>query len=539
MEDKTIGKTETNNQQIPKEIKWVVKEQIADRIIEEAYKEKIKRELAKRSFKHFIEYVMPEFNFNKFNLILIQKLQDVFEWKVTRLVINMPPRHGKSLVVSELFPAWVLWNRPDEEFMNIAYALTLSSTSCANCLKVVQDPKFNNIFPNFKLNNKKTRWDIWETITWWLKNWKYEAIGIGWWITGKWFTIWIIDDPVKSVEESDSITIQEKIKNWFWSDFFTRQQKGRKHKTSIIIVMTRRWVNDLIWYLDELEIEWLEPFERLIFPAVNEKTWEILFPERFTIWDYEQQKKFWVRQWEALYMQNPIKAMWQIFKNEYYKYFYRWDFDKVNWINKKEMVWWIHIDPAFSTNKNSDDTVIMLVWQNKVTKEFYLWDIDWWTVSPTEAYSKIFNMCSRAELEWLTVQYISIEQVAINHNQTLFKKNFLEAMRTSNRIFTVIDYCPKENKQDRILWLLEWKFQQWIIHFLNKSDSKWNQLFKTLEDELERFPNMKHDDYPDCLAQAIEQLPKRLNVLWVSQQQIQQRQKQRSIDPYTWLEIRI
>lgn len=520
------------NKEDIKQKKAISMEIASNEILEKMIVEKIKREMARRLFRHYVEYMMPDFTFSKFNLELIQLLQDCYDWKITRLIVNMPPRHWKTLLISQLFPSWVLWNKWNEEFVNVWYWLWLSKESSRKCLDLTKLEKYKILFPDFNVKTETAQdWRCWGV---WSDEWWYYAVWVWGWLTWRWFTYWIIDDPIKDRADAESITLQQKTIDRYTSTFLTRKQitKKKPNKIVIILVMTRWNINDLTWYVEEIEKIWGDKFVKHIYQAINDETWEVLFPELFTLAHYEKEKiNSGPRDREAMFQQNPIKSMGQIFKKEYFKYFYRSDFEKVDWLKKTDFVWWIHIDPAFSTNKNSDDTVIMLVWQSKITKDFFVRDIDGWTVSPTEAYSKILNMVIRSEIESIKIQYISIEQVPINHNQTLFKKNFLEYVKNNNRTFVIIEYNPKENKQDRILWLLEWKFQQWSINFLNHNDSKRNQLFKTLEDELLKFPTMKHDDYPDCLAQSIEQLPKRLNNLWVSD--IKKSYKEVQVNPYT------
>lgn len=529
-----IIEAENKKKKENKQIETIKQELNADELILQTSKELILRELAKRSFRHFVEYMDPNFKFSKFNLELMQILQDAYDWKINRIVVNMPPRHGKTMLISQFFPAWALWRNPKEEVINVWYTVELAKKSLARSIWLMKRKRFENVFwkPNFWVQSATL------TETFAHKSWKpgwYKAAWVGWWITGTWMSIGIVDDIVKNGQEAASATIQEKVIEWYWSTFRTRMTGNEQRDVDnviIIIVMTRRNVNDLVWYLVEKEKEGWDKFLKFIYPAVNEE-WEYLFPEMFSMWYYE-----WFRnalepqQREAEYMQNPIKAMGNIFKKEYFKYFYRSDFTDVNAILKKQdFIWWVHIDPAQSTNKNSDDTAIMLVWQHKLTKDFYVWDVDWWTISPTVAYSKIFNMISLWEGEWLQIQYISIEQVAINKNQTLFKQNLLLKMKELDKSYTILDYLPKENKTDRVLWTLEWKFQQWRIYFLNSSDSGWNKLFKTTEDELLRFPMMKHDDFPDVLAQAVQQLPMRLINLWYTPMQ---EQKYQVVNPQTY-----
>lgn len=519
----------------------ITEEQLREAVL----KEQVKRRLARLNFRDFVEYMAPTFQFSKFNEKLIQLLQDAYDWKENRIIVNMPPRHWKTMLVSQLFPAFVIWNNPEEEFINASYSYKIPTESTKACLDIMKWEKYKNLFPDLRIISEKEhdlKFRHKDRMFWPLKPWSYYWVGIWWSLSWVWFTYWIIDDPTNNRQDAESEIMQANVKNWFTSAFYTRQQLIKKpiSRIVIIIVMTRWNTNDLTGYLEEMEREWADRYHKFIFPAIDENN-QPLFPERFTTDDYKKiEKQVWVRDFAALYQQDPVKSMGSVFKKEDFRYFYKSDFIKVWWINLNNFIFGIHIDPAFSTNKNSDDTVIMLVWFDKINKNYYVMDIDGWTVAPSIAYQKIFAMADYAISSWFNISYVSMEQVSLNRDQTEFKKNFIAAMRKNNKIFTLIEYLPKEEKKSRIINILEWRFQIQSIYILNKWDSDWNDMFKVLEDELVAFPYMKHDDLPDTLAQAIVQLQKRA---WVvdstyssesSNYNAFREEKQYFVNPLTW-----
>ena len=139
----------------------------------------------------------------------------------------------------------------------------------------------------------------------------------------------------------------------------------------------------------------------------------------------------------------------------------------------------------------------------KFLKEYFILDLKWWTIAPSESYKQIFFMKDYREDMWLNIQFISMEKVTLNKKQTEFKKWFMQKMRDDSKYITVYDFESKASKLDRIKFVLEPQFQNRTINFLHKNDHHWNILFKKLEDELLKYPWMKHDDYPDTLTQSV------------------------------------
>lgn len=464
-------------------------------------RELIKREMAKRNFKDFVAYVKPDFTFSEFNLDLIENLQNVYEWKLEKLIVNMPPRHWKTLLVNILFPAFVLWNRPYEQFVNVWYNFWLPAETSAETLRLVKSELYKNVFPDFNLDPTKQKSNEWKVTFWEVQSGWYYWVWVWGWLTWRWFTYWIIDDPYAWRQAAESVAIWKQVIDWYTSTFSTRYNPHfdwrRWHKWAVIIVMTRWTVNDLVWWIEETHWNW----PTVKYPAIAED-WSILFPEKFTLEFYMSKKQESVRDFEAVYQQNPIKSMWALFTKEMFRYFYRSDLEREDQLNMKNFVWWLFIDPAWSSNKSSDDIVAMVVWKNKHTKEYYVADIIGWKFAPTESFVKIWMALDYWKTMWMQIRFISIEQVSINKDQTLFKKNFVEWLRQNDKVYSMYDYCPRENKQDRIKWTLEPRLMNGLIHFVNKKDSGWNDWFRVLEEELQKFPWMAYDDFPDALTQA-------------------------------------
>jgi len=287
---------------------------------------------------------------------IIDKLEAVERWEITRLMIFCPPRMWKSELVSKRFPAWCLWRNPSRNVIVSSYWADLASDFWRKTKQIVEQQEFKNIFPDFELSKDKKEWGNWETKE---QGWMY-TVWVGWALTGKWGDILIIDDPVKDRQEAESVTIQQRNIDWYTSTFRTRKQT----ENSAIIVMMTRWnVNDLAWYLLAEEKNWWEKFEVLVVQWIDNKWNEIIWEWKWWEWYMKNEKaNISPKDWAALYQQDPIASSSNIFSLADIRYFLMSDFEKEDWILKKEdLRCIISVDPAFSSSDSSDDASALLL----------------------------------------------------------------------------------------------------------------------------------------------------------------------------------
>src|SRR5690606_14744026 len=129
----------------------------------------------------------------------------VSEGKIKRLIVTMPPRHGKSERVSRKFPAWHIGRNPNDEIILASYSLDLSR----GFSRMARDTLAQNesIF-GVKIDPQNQSAESWGVLG---HRGGLHAAGVGGPITGRGARIAIIDDPVKNAEEAESETMREKI----------------------------------------------------------------------------------------------------------------------------------------------------------------------------------------------------------------------------------------------------------------------------------------------------------------------------------------
>lgn len=170
-------------------------------------------------------------------------------------MIFMPPRHGKSELVSRLFSAYYLYRYPDRWVGVNSYTAELAYTFSRNARDNYQKG-------GGKLRDDATAVKHWETG----QGGGLWAAGVGGPITGKGFHLGIIDDPLKNAEEAASVVIRQKQKDWYDSTFYTREEPDG----AIVVIQTRWHEDDLSGYLLNKELDEPEHWHIVHFEALKE-----------------------------------------------------------------------------------------------------------------------------------------------------------------------------------------------------------------------------------------------------------------------------
>lgn len=214
---------------------------------------------------------------------------DVDAGRRRRLIISLPPRHGKSRASAVELPTWMLGKDPTKEIVLVSYSADLATFHSKQARERMQDPLYREIFPGAELNPLDISSDDWATAA----GGRYKAVGIGGSLTGRGADCIILDDFHKDYEEAHSPSQREKVWNWFRSVAYTRLTPNG----AIIIIGTRWNVDDLSGRLidpvrrEELEEAGMgtdESFEVVNLPALAKDNDPMgrapgaaLFPERY------------------------------------------------------------------------------------------------------------------------------------------------------------------------------------------------------------------------------------------------------------------
>ncbi|BFH60736.1 phage terminase large subunit [Paenibacillus azoreducens] len=212
----------------------------------ETIKRYAKIELARREFFGFCQALAPDFykDDRQYLIDLCNEMQDFYQSDDDILVINEPPRHGKSRTAS-MFAQWVFGQNPQEKVMTGSYNETLSTTfskAVRNGISTVKaDPDvivYSDIFPQVRIKQGDGAMNLWSLEGGYNSYLATSPTGTA---TGFGATILIIDDLIKNAEEANNESVLEKHWDWFTNTMLSRLEEGGK----IIIIMTRWATGDL------------------------------------------------------------------------------------------------------------------------------------------------------------------------------------------------------------------------------------------------------------------------------------------------------
>jgi predicted phage terminase large subunit-like protein len=253
---------------------------------------------------------------------IARALEAVERGEITRLIIELPPRHGKSTLVSELFPAWALGLRRGRQIILGTYNQEFAEDWGTKVRDLMDSPEYQFCFPGTRLRQDTRSKKRFASTT----GGAYFAAGVDGALTGRGAHFLLIDDPYKNRRDADSSTYRRTTWDWFRSAAYTRLMPGR---SAIVITHTRWRADDLIGQvLSELGHEnWV----RIRLPAIAEEgddmgrlIGEALWPEHFTADDLARiQRTLGKRDWAALYQQRPVPEEGSVFKPEWFSRRYR------------------------------------------------------------------------------------------------------------------------------------------------------------------------------------------------------------------------
>lgn len=267
----------------------------------------------------YAAYQWPGYRDAAHHRAIARKLEAVERGDIKRLMIFMPPRHGKSMLASEFFPAWYMGRNPDQYVVAATYGQELADDFGRKVKNQIEDSSFQAIFPGVKLRDDSksakrfhingSQGGIEHTVA---QSGAYYAVGIGGPLTGRGAHLLLIDDPTKNREDADSELSRKRIKEWYTSTAYTRLMPGGR----IVVIQTRWHEDDLSGWL--LKEHAHEGWEVLSLPAIDGDN--ALWPEQYDKHTLGQIKAaIGPRDWSALYQQSPSPDEGTYFQREWLK----------------------------------------------------------------------------------------------------------------------------------------------------------------------------------------------------------------------------
>lgn len=230
---------------------------------------------------------------------------------IGRLMIFMPPRHGKTQNVSRFFPAWLLGQNPDLRLILASYGSTLAQRNSRFIRNLIDTDDYRAKVRDIRLASGSAAADIWDIEGY---NGGAIAVGVGGGITGHGGNLIVIDDPVKSRAEAESETFRQRAIDWYVNDLLTRLEEPGG---ALILMMTRWHTHDLAGYiLDSEPGEW----DVLALPALaldddplGRQPGEALWAARYPVAWLEKRRAQGEYAFASLYQQSPLPAGGRLF----------------------------------------------------------------------------------------------------------------------------------------------------------------------------------------------------------------------------------
>lgn len=280
---------------------------------QEAAAELLRRRRGREGLIAFTEYTFPGYRPAPHHHLIAEALERVERGECKRLMICMPPRHGKSELASRRFPSYFIGRNPAKQIIAASYNSDLAGDFGREVRNIVAEPEFSALFQVQLASDSKAA-NRWHTSG----GGMYVAAGVGTAITGRGAHILLIDDPFKDREEADSERRRQRVWDWYTSTAYTRLMPGG----AIVLINTRWHEDDLSGRLLAQQEHGGDQWEVLSLPAIDERghaLWEADYPLTRLL---EIKAVLPERDWNALYQQNPTPDDGTYFRRDWFK---TWD----------------------------------------------------------------------------------------------------------------------------------------------------------------------------------------------------------------------
>lgn len=402
----------------------------------------------------------------------------------------MPPRHGKSTLVSHYFPAWHLGAFPHRRIMLTSYSNSFAA-SWGRKVRDVLDELGREVF------NIALRTDLRTAHQWEIGNHGggMSTAGAGGAMTGKGADLLIIDDPVKNSEQASSATWRQRVWDWYQSTAYTRLEPGG----SVVLVQTRWHSDDLAGRLlhdanfggEKWTVLNLPAFAEIDDPlgrGIDEALWPMRYPVERLNDIRRSMGAFW---FSAMYQQRPTPAEGGLFQREWFRYWHA-DGDWYVLLDErilKDKCWrFATVDLAVSEKERADFTVVCL-WDCTPTGDLLLIDRLRERLSAPKLIATLRQLSAKWRPDWIGVE------------RTGFQLAIVQQLRREG--LAVKPLAARGDKTSRA-HAAAVRFEGGQVYFPAGAD--W---LHELEAELLGFPNEPHDDQVDAVAYACLEVAKR------------------------------
>lgn len=272
--------------------------------------ERKRRLLATQNLIDFTEFTFDRYRTAYHHRIIAAQLERVERGEIDRLMLLVPPRHGKSELASKRLPAYYLGRQPHKQFLSVSATAELAADFGRDVRNIIDSADYKVLF-NTRLAEDSQAKGKWHTS----EGGIYYAVGIGGSLLGRGGDVVLIDDPYSSMADALSELTRKNVWEWYQGTAYNRLQPGG----AIVIINHRMHEEDLCGRLLAQQAAGGDKWEVVELPAIDHLG-KALWPAAYPIESLERIKKnSQARFWSALYLQRPTPDEGDYFKAEWLK----------------------------------------------------------------------------------------------------------------------------------------------------------------------------------------------------------------------------
>jgi hypothetical protein len=305
------------------------------------------RDLIRQDYAAFFSVMYPRLKLGRFQKEILMPVISRFEkgeWQ--KLMVLMPPNHGKTTAITVPLPQFRLGNQPDKTVMLLSYSNDLAKDFGQRIKTGILGLNFKSIFPSFGLQAGAKAKNFFRTN----EGGTFYAIGLNGTVEGKRADLLVIDDPISDIQEARSATRMETL-----MATYDHTVKNRLNPDAQTLMVTTRWcLGDFVDRVRENEGELWKVLTLPAEPEPDDKPGEYLWPEHFKP-EYYEERKINQEVWNAKFQQAPQRGQGPWFKSREWILWYK------DPVKRGKYNTYMLVDPALKRNSSSDRTSIMVI----------------------------------------------------------------------------------------------------------------------------------------------------------------------------------
>ena len=426
---------------------------------------------------------MSRYRVGRHHRLLASTLQAVEMGLETRVIVSMPPRHGKSELASRKFPAWSVGRNPSESIIFGTYNEEFALDFGRDVRAIMAQPAYGQIFPEVQLLTGSMASNRLQTT----KGGTLFFVGRGGSVVGRGGHKLVLDDPIKDRGEADSKLIRETLWHWFTDVFMTRLMDAWG---SVVIILTRWHEDDLVGRLTDPRNAAYDPTLAAQWKVINisaladqddileRQPGEALWPERFTREYLEDMRKLNPESFASIWQGRPAPESGAFFTR-----------DCIVPYRKNELPTNLRLygasDHATSADQKNDRTCMGLVGVDAMNDIWVLPDLFWRRAATSQTVEAMLEYFKREPTLWWA------------ERDQIFKsiEPFLRQRMQETGIYTAIHQMPSNKDKVARAQPIRSRMAMGKVHL--PVFASW---YGEAVHELMVFDHGLHDDFVDFLS---------------------------------------